>query len=370
MNGFKLLVIFLIILPATILSTSACHIFLGPDPDSSPRGIFEYIWNDYNETYALFNVKGINWNEKYAEYSPQIQDDMSDYDLFRVCAKMLNSLNDFHVWLSSPFAFSFFWDYNDYDDYDNYKDYDYAMIYWERSGYLDIKSIRNSLKDEGTLIGKPNSYFLYGTFKERLNIGYIYISDFNDYVIGVDVIPDWTKEIDNIVKSLRDTTDALIIDIRSNGGGLGSNVDYIASRFVSVEKPYLKSRVKTGPGTNDFSAFKTWTIKPAGITYTKRVVLLTNEGTSSAAEWLVMALRTQPHVIHMGSKTAGGFSPRIVRPLINGWYYSISVMEVTDINGKCFEGEGIHPENENKIEFSSINDIDMQLMEVLYRLSP
>jgi hypothetical protein len=365
MNRIKILVIFLIILPATILSTSACHIFLGPDPDSSPSGIFEHIWNDYNETYALFNVKEINWNEMHDEYSPQIQDDMSDYDLFRVCAKMLNSLNDFHVWLSSPFAFSFFWDYNDDDDYNR----DYTTIYWERSGYLDIKLVRDSLKDEGTLIGKSDSHFIYGTFNERPNIGYIYISDFNDYVFGVDVIPDWTKEIDNIVKSLRDTTDAIIIDIRNNGGGLGSNVDYIASRFVSVEKPYLKSRVKTGPGANDFSASKTWSIKPAGTTYTKPVVLLTNEGTSSAAEWLVMALRTQSHVKHMGLTTAGGFSPRIVRPLINGWYYSISVMEVTDMSNECFEGKGITPEFIIQYLPNSTGK-DPQLMEVLYRLSP
>jgi hypothetical protein len=309
---------------------SACHLFLGHDPDSSPRGIFESIWNDYNETYALFNVKEINWKAQYNEYSPQIRQNMSDYDLFRVCSQMLNSLNDFHVWLSSPFASSSFW---------NYDDLNYTDINWERDRYLVTDIIRDSLEGGGTLIGKSDSHFIYGIFTERPNIGYIYISDFTDYIFGTDVIPDWVKEIDKIVKLYRDTTDAVILDIRSNGGGLGSNVDYIASRFVSVEKPYLQSRVKTGPGIDDFSDFKTWTIKPAGTTYTKPVVLLTNEGTPSAAEWFVMALRTQSHVTHMGLKASGGFSPRIVRPLINGWHYSISVMEVTDMNGECFEGE-------------------------------
>jgi C-terminal processing protease CtpA/Prc len=72
----------------------------------------------------------------------------------------------------------------------------------------------------------------------------------------------------------------------------------------------------------------------------------------------------------MGVKTSGGFSPRIVRPLINGWHYSISVMEVTNMEGKCFEGIGIQPKVEIPYSISTDGKQDMQLMGVLSRLSP
>jgi C-terminal processing protease CtpA/Prc len=56
-----------------------------------------------------------------------------------------------------------------------------------------------------------------------------------------------------------------------------------------------------------------------------------------------MALQTQHHVTHVGTTTFGAFSPRITRPMINGWFYSISVDRVTDMDGVCHEGIGIIP---------------------------
>jgi len=73
----------------TVVLLSSCQIFLGPDPDNNPRGIFDRIWTDFDETYALMDVKGINWNDVYNKYSPRISSDMNDRQLFEVCADML-----------------------------------------------------------------------------------------------------------------------------------------------------------------------------------------------------------------------------------------------------------------------------------------
>jgi Periplasmic protease len=132
-------------------------------------------------------------------------------------------------------------------------------------------------------------------------------------------------------------------------GGEMFIMEYIAARFATEQKDYMKSRIKTGPGPNNLSAPKIYTIKPLQrisgnlYGYTKPIVLLTNKNSISAAEWFTMALRTQSHVTHIGTPTCGAFSSRKERPMINGWYYSISPENVTDMDGKHYEGTGIPP---------------------------
>jgi len=316
MRGKNLPVLLVIVL------ISSCHVFLGPDPDNSPKGIFDSIWNDFNETYALFDVKGIDWNEVYKIYSPGIQPDMNSFRLFRICEEMLNELNDPHVNLISPF--------NDLSEKEPF----------------NLEYVKNKLKDGGALAG--DSMFFYGTFQEKPNVGYIYIKGFRfgKENSTLDPIQSWAKKIDGILQSLA-RTDSVILDIRDNGGGSVANAEYIAGRFAAVQKDYIKVSTKNGPGRNDFSTPVPFTIRPAGQKYTKPVVLLTNNQTVSAAEWLTLALRTQNHVTHAGEATRGGFSIMIRRPLINGWEYTMSIQKVTDVEGNCYEGIGITPDEEH-----------------------
>jgi hypothetical protein len=327
------------LLALALLST--CHLFLGPDPENSPRDIFDSIWGDFNKNYALFEVKGIDWDKIYEEYSPQISSDMDNYDLFKVCGEMLNALKDGHVHLSSPFGNSILLNDDYFDDRD----------------WVDLKVVYDLLNvSHGYLSGKDylpeGQMFLCGKFKSMPRFGYIFIKSFAGINISLDIIPDWAKEIDNIVQTLADT-DALVLDLRNNTGGFGSNMDYIASRFIDTPRPYLKSTTKNGPGRNDFSTPLTWEIKPAGTRYIKNIVLLTNNNTSSAGEWFVQALRSQGHVIHIGTKTHGMFSPRVIRHLINGWEYTMSVQKVEDMEGNCLEGIGISPDKHVEYNFVS-----------------
>ena len=328
---------------------SSCDVFLGKDPDGSPRGIFNHIWTDFNETYPFFDIKGIDWHERRGVYSAKIRQNMTDYELFCVCAEMLNELNDAHVSLITPFGNSNFLMYDSIDYYDYF-------YYLEQPSDpkpfapFSVEIVREEYLENRGIFTGDDIGFLYGTFKPdkaTLPVGYIFIYDFGSPVIGVDAIPDWTKKINDIVRLFINNTDGLVLDIRNNLGGIGSNMDYIAGRFAAMPKKYAKSRTKNGPGRNDFSPPMTWTVKPAGPLYTKRVILLTNKETVSAGEWFTLALRTQDHVIHAGEKTFGSFSARIIRSLINGWQYAIPVQRVEDMNGKCWEGVGIFPDDEH-----------------------
>jgi len=334
---------FIIIFVLALIST--CSVFLGSDPDNSPQGIFDSIWNDFNKTYALFDIKSIDWDSVYDTHVGRIYSGMGDRELFKVCSDMLGELNDAHVRIASSFEY-----FNSGDLYgtSNMEPFNLNII---KTNYLN--SNHTSTED---------GMFVYGTFKDKPTVGYIYIKGFA-YEENTGGSQDWVKTIDSINKNLSGT-DSLVLDLRANTGGLPANVDFIANRFAAVEKDYVSVHTKNGTGRNDFSSPVYYTIKPEGITYTKPVILLTNAQTVSGGEWFTLALRSQSHVTHAGSVTTGALSLSLHRFLVNGWSYWVSVQIVRDMQGICPEAIGITPENQhiktNTVERIALN-IDDQL---------
>jgi len=315
---------------------SACQVFLGPEADTSPESVLYSLWKDFNDIHAYIQIRMDNnsdfenWEEVYKFYKNELS--TGNLDLFDACGDMLNELADPHV--------------NLYATGGNISAYDTSIYTYKRgSSYASereefIGIMRSYLSDEGIIT--PDDSFLYGVFNSAPHIGYLYIPRFvnSDDPSGSY---GWVEAIDNIAKFFRENTSALIIDVRYNTGGMSPVMEYIAARFASVQANYLMTSPKNGPGRDDFSEPMIYRITPAGTPYTKPVALLTNRASFSAAEWFTLAMRNQPHVTHVGLSTCGALSIRTVRPMINGWYYSISAYKVTDINGMCYEGFGIRP---------------------------
>jgi len=338
-----------LILPVVIL-LSACQLFLGPDPDTSPPEVLKSLWNDFNNIHANLDFRMSNnlsydsWYDVYHNkqngYARKVKSDMSEELLFNVCANMLKELNDPHVGLYAPGKFS--------------------SSYNTSRNDFSISDVRNKLIGKGNNIYKN---FVYGVFSSNPDIGYIYISSFlNDDAEQEG--QEWGRAIQKIIETLANTK-ALVLDIRNNRGGDIYIMEYIAAYFASEKKDYIKARIKTGSGANDLSAPIIYTVKSVKKAsgnkhgYTKPIVLLTNRSTVSAAEWFTMALRTQGHVTHVGIPTCGAFSARNDRFMINGWIYSISPERVTDMNDIIYEGIGISPE---KIIENTLGLEDNQLL--------
>jgi len=345
-----------LILPIVLL-LSACQFFLGPEPDTSPPEVLKSLWTDFNNIHANLDLRMSNnsngyknWYDVYHNettgYALKVNFGMSERDLFFVCAEMINELKDPHVALFAPGL---------------------SLGSYSRRSF-NIESVRDMLNGHGNT-GFAN--FVFGKFSSDPDIGYINILSFEREKAGTKD-QEWGKVIDKIVNSLADTK-ALVLDVRYNGGGDVYITEYIAARFASVSKDYLKARVKTGPGKNDLSAPIIYTVKSISkasgnqYSYTKPIVLMTNEYSVSAAEWFTMALRTQSHVTHAGERTCGAFSSRKDRYMINGWLYTISPERVTDMNDKIYEGIGISPEC--IIPSNSTDAADIQQLESAIKLA-
>ena len=341
----KIAIIFTAILWMLILlPLQGCTFFYGESTNASYTEMFDSLWKDYNETYALFDVRGINWNEQYAKCRPLVYDEMSDLEFFQVLQKLLYPLNDAHVYVKTPYG---------------------SLNAGEDNAPLDVFSLDAVCKQ---YIENPkkcgNNIITYGTLKSDNSIGYIHVASFSSGQTGVNQNQNWATEIDIALMELINTR-CLILDIRGNRGGLTGNVSQISGRFCLQNKAYAISRTKNGPGPFDFGPGVELEIKRNGsMLYVNPVILLTNAQTMSAGEEFAMAMTSQPQVTQVGNHTCGVFSLSLERCLVNGWKYSVSVQKVTDPFGNIPEGKGIVPSPENLIVNKSL-DQDLQMMRAI-----
>lgn len=318
-----------------IMIFQSCTFFYGKEAELSYTAMFDSLWQDYDDTYALFDVRNVDWNEQYEKCRPLIHNDMTDKDFLEVLKKLLYPLNDAHVYVKANIG---------------------CLNSGEDNVITDIFSLDAVCKK---YIENPkkcgNKIITYGRLKSDSQIGYIHIAAFSSGQTGINQKQNWADDIDFVLEELRDTK-SIILDVRGNRGGLTGNVSRISGRFCKENKTYAISRTKNGSGKNDFGDAVELEIKKNGSwQYTNPVILLTNAQTMSAGEEFTMALVSQSHVTQVGNHTCGVFSLSLERCLANGWKYSVSVQKVTDSEGNIPEGKGIVPAAENLILNPSVS---------------
>jgi carboxyl-terminal processing protease len=134
---------------------------------------------------------------------------------------------------------------------------------------------------------------------------------------------------------------AVIVDVSFNTGGYDFVALAIAGRFAARQTLAYNRRAGDDPAAVDFPV----AVVPAnGARFTGPVHLLTADPTASAAEVLVLAMRSLDNVTHVGERTRGAFSTALMKYLPNGWELSLSNEIYTDPRGIVWEGRGIAPQ--------------------------
>jgi retinol-binding protein 3 len=171
---------------------------------------------------------------------------------------------------------------------------------------------------------------------ERLdgNIGYIKFNFFGD----VEVCG---PKASAAFASLGDV-DALIFDMRENGGGQPEMVSYVAS-YLFAKRTHLND-IYDRP-TNKTTQF--WT-KPdvPGTKYVKQpVYVLTSARTFSGAEEFTYDLKTQKRATIVGETTGGGAHPTMGARLDDHFMIGVpSGRPINPITKKDWEGTGVTPD--------------------------
>lgn len=302
-----------------LLAFASCErAFMEQDEPKNPVNVFEYLWNQVDQNYTFFDVKGIDWDSVREVYRPMVDDGMGRDSLFRVCAAMLNTLRDGHTNLISGFDVS----HNDsvYYKMCAEKNIDEEVVFLN---YLTVNHhttgsfMHNAIRD-----GKV-AYLRYSSFS----------NDINESVL---------KYLVNYYKSCN----GLILDLRQNGGGSLNNVTELLGIFDNHKQLLYQTQVKSGPSHDDFSEAVTVYAADSSVLdnpYTKPVAVLIDRGSFSATSFFAICTMAYDNIKLFGDYSGGGLGIPNGGMLPNGWVYRFSATRTLANNGGNYEN-GVPPD--------------------------
>lgn len=172
------------------------------------------------------------------------------------------------------------------------------------------------------------------------NIGYISISGFED--VTSNQFLSAMEELEN------QGMEALVVDLRNNGGGLVSSVCAILDRLLP-EGLIVYTEDKYGNREEEYSDAENYFDKPLAV--------LVNENSASASEIFAGAIKDYGTGTLVGTTTYGKGIVQKVYPLSDGTAVKLTVSKYYTPNGNNIHGIGIEPdvtvEAEGEITFGA-----------------
>jgi hypothetical protein len=170
------------------------------------------------------------------------------------------------------------------------------------------------------------------------NVGYIDLSGFPN--------PGMFRDAANAAMRAVSGTDALIIDMRRNGGGSPEAVAYLCSFLFDSAKPvHLNDLIWRNRGTETYRT-QTFFTGPTPSHYLgKPVVLITSHFTFSGGEEFTNDLKVLKRAVVVGETTGGGANPGGVAPLASGLVLFVPGGRAENPTTKTsWEGVGVQPD--------------------------
>ena len=302
-----------------LVFTSCERAFMEQDEPNNPVNVFDYLWNQVDQNYTFFDVKGIDWDSVREVYRPKVNNDMTNDSLFRVCAAVLNTLRDGHTNLASGFDVS-------------HNDSVYYKMYAEKNINTEVVLLNYLTVNHHT-----TGSFTHNAIRDG-KVAYLRYSSFSNSVNGSVL-----KYLVNYYKSC----DGMILDLRQNGGGSMSNVSILLSIFDNHKQLLYQTQVKSGPGHDAFKDAETVYAADSSLLgknpYTKPVAVLVDRGSYSATSFFAICTKAFDNVKLFGDYTGGGLGIPNGGMLPNGWVYRFSVTRTLANDGQNYEN-GVPPD--------------------------
>ncbi|MEM7371396.1 MAG: S41 family peptidase [Bacteroidota bacterium] len=336
-----------------------CREDLGREQQDNPLYNFDVFAETVKEHYAFFQLNDLNWDQLYHQQRGKLSERSSEEDLYKVLEETLEILKDNHAYLE---ATEEFYEALEEDEEDNQE-----LVQKEESlpeyGDFQIAAMvaKHHLEEEMT---KDSWLIQWGKFTD--NIGFVQVKSMWLYA-DLDIPPSMIEDVgfvdayvetfhkmeegeyiekevkgvqkimDQVMHDLSDM-DALVFDIRFNGGGQDAVSFEILSRCVSGIQLVAKQKLRH---KNQFSPEQSLYIEGVQDPFSKPVYVLTSPQTGSAAEAFAIATMSLNHVTRIGSHTSGAMSTALEKTLPNGWVFAISNEIYMDTQGENYENIGI-----------------------------
>jgi len=302
--------------------------------------ILDYAVRLIGRHYAFFEARGIDWQARAENARAALASVRDDDAFFELLGGLIDGFSDSHTKLL-------------------------ARINGEPRRRQDglgetLPRIRQTIGEGAWLVGilktlltetldagaqhTANERIVWGTL-EGGRIGYIQIFTMGGFS-GDDIASEgfFEREIEALDTVMREAfsafegTEALILDLSNNRGGIGEIANRLPGYFAAQETVAFTTQVPT----TGFAPEPT-IIRPLTIRYQKPVYVLTSDVTVSGGEIAVLGLRALPQVTHAGATTRGSFSTVFSKPLPNGWIFELSNEIYAGPDGTVYEEIGLTP---------------------------
>ena len=305
--------------------------------DADPQHNFDVLWQTFDEHYAFFAKRNVDWNSIRSEYRPRAAAARSDDELFKVFSSMLARLKDAHVHLDAP-------------------EMQFQAMREQQPTTPDAdgivptrRALQRALKDYVTGPSTPLLHPAIGVGQQRVwygrltpDTGYIVVfamGGFEDEVINSDANAQSAQRVFQQIAADLAGVSGVVLDLRYNQGGYDPVSLALAGLFT--DRAGLAFR-KSARGSS---------MKPYAITLQPAppprlvvpVAVLISKYTVSAAESAAAMFRTLPNATLIGQPTEGALSDVLEKKLPNGWRVTLSNEIFLDADGGSPEGVGILP---------------------------
>lgn len=294
-------------------------------PLSKQEKVFEEAWLFVDSHYAFLKEKGINWDKTYSRFRLRVNEKTSDDSLFSILTQMLAPLNDGNVTLTTKDGKHF--SANRPSRFEQeFNTPELRQKFWPMVDFSLVKYGFAPLKYFGQ---EDNSNALYA-YSSNGSLGYLRIYSCKGGLNYINTIMDEFNGLGGI-----------IVDIRSNSGGDDKVALNVAGNFTDKRVvAYTKqTRIEGMPA---YTYPEEVYFKPKGSApFLGKVVLLTNDRTTNAAEIFTLAMKQLPNVTIVGEASEGNFSDIYSTKLLNGWILTLSNQRCLSPQGVSYDGVGV-----------------------------
>jgi len=290
-------------------------------PDAGKPGsvaaLFDRAWRDFDEHYAYFVHKHIDWGAVRAEHEKAFTEDLGAEAFAERLAAMLEVLHDWHVSVRAPSG---------------------RMMGYSTPFATNLPSTPRNRYTRDGYEALGGGVIRHGWLDNQ--VAYIRI----DSLVRALLPGVRDEDLDRLLAAYARAR-GMILDLRANNGGDEGLALRVAAHFTATPVVYGYTRTRNGPRHEDFGPMTPKTLQPGATSpFRGPVVALVGRRTMSSGEWFALMIRACPHGKLVGDRTRGASGNPRVFSLPNGVSYSISSWVACDAEGRPFEDRGLEPD--------------------------